>query len=120
MSDPTAIPLYRCPSCFALYQVIKAQAGPDTVDLKIACQVCNWPLLAREEKSALKYFLLRKASRLDVQRARRGFLRAKPAARVKNASSPNGKNGEARARPFALFSARVGSVGADGLGFFRG
>jgi hypothetical protein len=91
MPDPNSIPLFRCSNCFALYQVTKAQAGPETVDLKIACQVCNGHLPAREGQSVLKYFLLRKASRLDVQRARQGFLRAKPTVRRKKASAPNMK-----------------------------
>jgi hypothetical protein len=86
MRGPNSIPLFRCSSCFALYQVTKAQAGPETVDLKIACRVCGEPLVAREGQFVLKYFLLRKATRLDVRRARQGFLRAKPAARRRKAS----------------------------------
>jgi hypothetical protein len=80
MPDPNSIPLFRCSSCFALYQVIKALAGSETVDLKIACHVCGEPFVAREGQFVLKYFLLREATRLDVRRARQGFLR-KPAAR---------------------------------------
>jgi hypothetical protein len=87
-TDPNAVPLFRCKSCFALYQVVKAQASPETVDLEIACRVSNGPLLARERQFVLKYFLLREASRLDVRRARQGSLRAKPAARRKKASVP--------------------------------
>jgi hypothetical protein len=86
MPDQYSIPLFRCSSCFALYQVTKARAGSETVDLKIACQVCDEPLVAREGQFVLKYFLLRKATRLDVRRARQGFLRAKPAARRRKAS----------------------------------
>jgi hypothetical protein len=63
-----------------LYQVVKTQAGPETVDPQIACRVCNGPLAAREGQFVLKYFLLREASRLDARRARQGFLRAKPTA----------------------------------------
>ena len=80
MPDPNSIPLFRCSSCFALYQVVKTQAGPETVDPQIACRVCNGPLAAREGQFVLKYFLLREASRLDARRARQGFLRAKPTA----------------------------------------
>jgi hypothetical protein len=88
MPDPNAVPLFRCKSCFALYQVVKAQAGPETVDLEIACRVCSEPLLAREGQFVFKYFLLREASHLDARRARQGFLRAKPTARRKKASVP--------------------------------
>ena len=48
MPDPNSVPLFRCKSCFALYQVVKTQAGPETVDPQIACRVCNGPLAARE------------------------------------------------------------------------
>jgi hypothetical protein len=75
MPDPSAVPLFRCSRCFALYQVIKAPADPETVDLEIACRVCNEPLAAREGQFVLKYFLLREASRMDVRRAQRGSLR---------------------------------------------
>jgi hypothetical protein len=51
-----------CPSCNALYQVVKAEAGPETVALEIACPVCSSPLVAREGKFVVKYFLLRKAA----------------------------------------------------------
>jgi hypothetical protein len=68
MPDPNTVPLFRCKSCFALYQVVKARAGPETVELEVACRVCNGPLVAREGQFVLKYFLLRKASRLDARR----------------------------------------------------
>jgi hypothetical protein len=78
MPDPNSVPLFRCSGCFAsLYQVTKAAAGPETVDLKIECRVCKAPLPAREGPFVLKYFLLREATPMDVQRARKGFLRAK-------------------------------------------
>jgi hypothetical protein len=86
MPDPNSVPLVHCSNCQALYQVVKAQEGPETVDLEIACQVCKGPLTARQGQFVLKYFLLREASRLDVRRARQGSLRAKPTARRKKAS----------------------------------
>jgi hypothetical protein len=91
MPDPNSVPLVHCSNCQALYQVVKAQAGPETVDLEIACQVCKGPLTARQGQFVLKYFLLREASRLDVRRARQGSLRAKPTARRKKASVSNMK-----------------------------
>ncbi len=75
MPDPSAIPLFRCSKCFALYQVT-AQAGPHNDDLQIVCQVCNEPLAARKGQFVLNYFLLRKAAPIDVRRARHGFLPA--------------------------------------------
>jgi hypothetical protein len=77
MTNLNSVPLFRCKSCFALYEVVKAPAAPKTVNLEIACRVCNEPLAAREGQFVLKYFLLREASRADVRRARQGFLRKK-------------------------------------------
>src|SRR6516165_9788633 len=81
MPDPNAVPLFHCKSCFALYQIVKAPAGPETVDREIACRVCNKPLVAREGQFVLKYFFLREASRMDERRARQGFVR-RPADRA--------------------------------------
>jgi hypothetical protein len=64
MADPRSLPLFTCSSCGAVYQVVKAEAGPETVDHKITCLVCKGPLGAREEQHILKYFLLRKGGRL--------------------------------------------------------
>jgi hypothetical protein len=91
MPDPNAVPLFHCKKCFALYQIVKAPAGPETVDLEIACRVCNAPLPAREGIFVLKYFLLREASRMDVRRARQGSVRAKLTERHKKASVPSTK-----------------------------
>ena len=72
MAHPRSLPLFKCPSCGALYQVVKAEAGSETVDHKITCRVCSGPLAAREEQHVLKYFLLRKGGRLDARLARQG------------------------------------------------
>jgi predicted Zn finger-like uncharacterized protein len=58
MPNPNWRPFFRCPSCKALYQVVKAEVGPET---EVACGVCSGPLVAREGQFVLKYFLLRKA-----------------------------------------------------------
>jgi hypothetical protein len=71
MPSPNPPPFFRCPSCNALYQVVKAEAGPETVALEIACSVCSRPLVAREGQFVLKYFLLRKAIPLKGPTARR-------------------------------------------------
>src|SRR6476646_2985890 len=54
-------PLFTCPNCKALYQVVKLEAGLGTIDAEIRCRVCGGPLVGREGKFVLKYFLLRKA-----------------------------------------------------------
>jgi len=54
---------FTCPNCKALYQVVKVEAGPETKDHDITCQVCGGPLAGREEKFVLKYFFLREGIR---------------------------------------------------------
>ena len=67
----TATVHFKCPHCDALYQVVKAEAGPETIDGDIACRVCGGPLAARDGEFVLKYFLLRKAGRQQVWGQRR-------------------------------------------------
>ena len=57
MPSPNPPPFFRCPSCKALFQVVKAEAGPETADLEVACSICSGPLVAREGQFVLKYFL---------------------------------------------------------------
>jgi hypothetical protein len=59
----TGTRFFNCPNCNALYQIIKAEAGPESVDREVACRVCGGPLVGREGKFVVKYFLLRKAGR---------------------------------------------------------
>ena len=60
---PTDKLLYFCPSCNALYQIVKVATGPETIYGEITCRACGGPLPAREGKFVLKYFMLRKATR---------------------------------------------------------
>jgi hypothetical protein len=59
---PPSFNSFTCPSCNALYQVVKAEPGPETVDREIACRSCGGALAGRDGKFVLKYFLLRKAA----------------------------------------------------------
>jgi predicted RNA-binding Zn-ribbon protein involved in translation (DUF1610 family) len=68
---------FNCPNCNALYQIVKIEAGPETVDTQITCRVCGAPLPGREDGLVLKYFLLRKARHPDP-RARAISRRARP------------------------------------------
>ena len=67
----TGTQFFNCPHCNALYQLIKVEAGPETIDREIACRACGSPLPGREGKFVVKYFLLRKAGRRkgDIARA---------------------------------------------------
>jgi hypothetical protein len=55
--------LFNCPNCDAVYRLVKAEAGPETVDRELTCRSCAAPLPAREGNFVMKYFLLRKADR---------------------------------------------------------
>jgi len=61
---------FTCPWCTALYQVIKTEAQPNRIDPPVACGVCGGQLPGRDGKLVLKYFLLRKAARLDPRKGR--------------------------------------------------
>jgi hypothetical protein len=67
---PRSFESFTCPNCLALYQIVKVEAGPESVSRDVPCSVCGAPLAGREGKFVLKYFLLRKATR--VQKSRRG------------------------------------------------
>jgi transcription elongation factor Elf1 len=56
-------PLYFCPDCNALYQLVQIEAGSETNYREITCSNCGTPFPAREGKFVLKYFMLRKAAR---------------------------------------------------------
>ena len=64
MARPAKFHFFKCPSCAALYQVVKAETGPETRDDELACRVCGGPLTPRDGVFFLKYFLLR-AGRLQ-------------------------------------------------------
>ena len=60
---PPSFNSFTCPNCKALYQVVKAEPGPETVDREIVCRSCGAPLTGRDGKFVLKYFMLREAGR---------------------------------------------------------
>jgi hypothetical protein len=74
MARPMRNPFFKCPTCDALYQVVKAEAGPKTSDREIECLVCGAPFAARDDEFVLKYFLLRTANRKKRSWQRRALL----------------------------------------------
>jgi hypothetical protein len=62
-SRPSLFNTFTCPNCQALYQIVKVEAGPETDLREIVCRACGGPLVGRDGKFVLKYFLLRKAAR---------------------------------------------------------
>lgn len=68
---PTGMPSFNCPHCNALYRIVRAEAGPETVNQEITCRACGAPLAGRDGKYVLKYFMLRKVeSTRGLQRRR--------------------------------------------------
>ena len=63
MASRNSFRFFTCPSCAALYQIIKAKAGPETEAAELACLVCSKSLTPRDGKFVLKYFLLREGRR---------------------------------------------------------
>ncbi len=49
---------FNCPNCGAVYQVIRAEAGPESIVSEITCRSCRGPLLGRDGPFVLKYFLV--------------------------------------------------------------
>src|SRR5262249_49079698 len=60
----TITALYFCQNCKALYQIVKVEAGPQTADREVTCRDCGAPFPVREGKFALKYLMLRRATRV--------------------------------------------------------
>ena len=57
---------FRCSNCNALYQVVKVEAEPDTVDRGITCRCCEAPLIDREGNLVIKFCCwLREAGRVQ-------------------------------------------------------
>jgi hypothetical protein len=53
--------------CKALYQVVKAEAAPETSDRAQACRACGASFPSREGVFVLTYFLLRHAGRIRTR-----------------------------------------------------
>jgi hypothetical protein len=68
---PSSFKSFTCPSCQALYQIVKVEARPESVFQDVLCRVCGAPLAGREGKFVIKYFLLREATRVQGDRRKR-------------------------------------------------
>ena len=55
---------FKCSNCGAHYQIVRAEAGPETIDRQIKCRVCDAPLDGRDGEFVLKYFLIWTPGRL--------------------------------------------------------
>ena len=55
---------FKCPSCGALYQIVKIEAGLETIDHQLNCRACGAELNGRDGQFVLKYYLLRNPGQL--------------------------------------------------------
>ena len=51
-----AFDAFACPNCDALYQLVKGEAGPETLDRALMCRACGGPLPGRKEISCSSTF----------------------------------------------------------------
>ena len=49
--------LLDCPTCKGRYKLVRAEAGPETLNGTIECYYCGGPLIGREGQFVLKYFV---------------------------------------------------------------
>jgi hypothetical protein len=68
---------FKCPTCEALYQVVKINAGQEATGRETTCQVCGAQFPARQGLLILKYFILRKAGRRQKWGQRRRQLKSR-------------------------------------------
>ena len=60
---PPSFTSFNYPNCNAFYQVVQAEAGPETVYSEIPCRSCGAALPGREGRFVLKYFLVDRSGR---------------------------------------------------------
>jgi predicted Zn finger-like uncharacterized protein len=63
MTDVGSLPLFNCPNCEAIYRVVEAEAGPETIDGDVPCCRCGGYLPDRRGEYILKYFYVRGGAR---------------------------------------------------------
>ena len=63
MPDAGSLPLFDCPTCQAVYRVVEAEAGPETIDRDAPCRRCGGFLPGRRGEYVLKYFYVRGGAR---------------------------------------------------------
>jgi predicted Zn finger-like uncharacterized protein len=59
MPNAGSLPLFDCPTCQAVYRVVEAEAGPETIDGDVPCRRCGGFLPGRKGEHVLKYFYVR-------------------------------------------------------------
>jgi predicted Zn finger-like uncharacterized protein len=76
MPNAGSVPLLDCPTCQAVYRVVEAESGPETIDGDVPCRRCGGFLPGRKGEYILKYFYIRGGTQ-----RRRDYLSLAPAIR---------------------------------------
>jgi predicted Zn finger-like uncharacterized protein len=63
MPSAGALPRFDCPSCQAIYRVVEAEAGPESIDGDVPCRRCGGFLPGRKGEYVIKYFYVRGGAR---------------------------------------------------------
>ena len=79
---------FTCPNCGAYYQVVKVEAGPETDNREIKCQVCSSPLAGREGKFVLKYAKVVRLKPIEPDAAKAQEYLERARSTVNNKPSP--------------------------------
>jgi predicted Zn finger-like uncharacterized protein len=69
--SPSGSFFFTCPHCDALYQIVKSEAGPESVNREVACRSCDAPMPGRDGPFVIKYFHLRNAVRRNRWKKRK-------------------------------------------------
>jgi predicted Zn finger-like uncharacterized protein len=59
MPNAGALPQFDCPTCQAVYRVVEAESGPETIGGDVPCRRCGGFLPGRKGEYVLKYFYVR-------------------------------------------------------------
>jgi predicted Zn finger-like uncharacterized protein len=59
MPNAGSLPPFDCPNCQAVYRVVEAESGPETIDGDVSCRRCGGFLPGRKGQYVLKYFYIR-------------------------------------------------------------
>jgi hypothetical protein len=57
MSNPLSV-RFKCPNCEARYEVVRIEEPPRPTHREVTCLSCGGPLLGRDGRFLLKYFLI--------------------------------------------------------------
>jgi hypothetical protein len=116
MAGRPKFPMFTCPNCKALYQVVKVEAGLETEDREITCRVCGGPFLGREGKFVLKVFPLEKSSQNTSAGIKLDFL---DIARLRSRDGSSGGQSEELvvikiAQPISTFGGNLDPIARSG------